>query len=80
MEPLLNIVAKTCDCREKENSKKVTYSFADNYHHLCIYKRDIISAELEAYERLLKYTVDEIDKKTTKTEIVELKTILDLMS
>ena len=79
-ESLLNIVAKTCGCREKENNKKVAYSFTDNYHYLCIDKIDVISEELEACQRLLKYTVDEIDKKTVKTEIAELKMILDLMS
>jgi hypothetical protein len=79
-ESVLNIIAKTCGCREKENSKKVTYSFVDNYHYLCIDKRDVILEELEACERLLKYAVDEIDKKTIETEIAQLKMILDLMS
>jgi hypothetical protein len=79
-ESLLNIVAKTCGCKEKENSKKVTYYFVDNYHYLCIDKRDVTSEELKACEQLLKYTVDEIDKRTIETEITELKMILDLMS
>lgn len=79
-ESLLNIVAKTCGSTEKENSKKVAYSFADNYHYLCIDKIGVISEELEACERLLKYAVDEIDKKTVETEMAELKMILDLMS
>lgn len=78
-QSLWEIVAKTCGCKEKENSKKVTYSFADNYDYLSIDKRDVISAELEACERLLKYNVDEIDKKTVEREIADLKMILDLM-
>jgi hypothetical protein len=57
----------------------VTYSFVDDYHSLCLDKEDILSAELEACERLLKQTRDEIDKKIIETEIAELKMTLDLM-
>jgi hypothetical protein len=60
-ETSMKVIAKTCGCKEK-NKKKVTYSFLDSYHSLCIDKRDIISAELEACKRLLKYAVDESDK------------------
>src|ERR671931_1663067 len=78
MEEPLKIVAKTCSCKEKD--KKVTYSFIDDSHSLCIDKKDIISAELEACERLLKYTAkDTADEETIKKEIVELKMALDLM-
>jgi hypothetical protein len=49
-EPL-EIVAKTCGCKGKEN--KVIYSFVDDQYGLCIDKKDIISTELEACERLL---------------------------
>jgi hypothetical protein len=78
--------AKTCShCndRNKENNtntKKVTYSFIDGYHSLCLDKKDIISAETEACERLLKYTVDETDRKAVEMEIAELKMAIDLMS
>jgi hypothetical protein len=80
-EELVKVVAKTCGCKQKSNntSRKVTYSFVDDYHNLCIDKKDIISAELEACERLLKRTTDEIDKKIIETEISELKMTLDFM-
>jgi hypothetical protein len=74
----LTMMAKTCGCKEKKN-KKVTYRFVDAYHSLCIDKKDIISAELQACERLLNYAVDEYDKKTIETEISQLKMALDLM-
>jgi hypothetical protein len=70
-------VAKVCGCKEK-NSRKVTYSFTDSYHSLCIDKKNIISAELEACEQLLKYAVDENDKNTVQREIVELKMMLEI--
>jgi hypothetical protein len=77
MEEPLKIVAKTCGCKEK--SKKVIYSFIDDAHGLCIDKKDIISAELEACERLLKYAVDKTDQEIINKEIAELKMALDLM-
>lgn len=76
-EEPLKIVAKTCGCKEKV--KKVTYSFIDSYHSLCIDKKDIISAELEACERLLKYAEDKDDRETIDKEIAQLKMTLDLM-
>ncbi len=76
-EEPLEIIAKTCGCKGKEN--KVIYSFVGNQCGLCIDKKDIISAELEACERLLKYTADKEDEETIKKEIAELKMALDLM-
>ena len=79
-ETSMKVIAKTCGCKEKNNNRrKVTYSFLDSYHNLCIDKKDIISAELEACKQLWKYTVDESDKNTIEREIAELKMMLDLM-
>jgi hypothetical protein len=77
IEEPFKIVAKTCGCKEKK--KKVTYSFIDESHGLCIDKKDIILAELEACERLLKYTPDKVDEETIRKEIAELKMALDLI-
>ena len=57
------IIAKTCNCLEKD--RKVTYIFLNSYHSLCKDKRDILSNELVACERLLKYSKDPIDKEIT---------------
>ena len=75
----INIVAKTCGCTEK-NKRKVTYQVVDSYHSLCLDKKGIIYAELEACERLLKYASEERDKKTVESEIAELKMALDLLT
>ena len=72
------ILAKTCGCEEK--NKKVTYTFIDSYHSLCLDKKDIISAEIEACNRLLKYTRDERDNEIIEKEIAELKMSLDLIN
>jgi hypothetical protein len=63
--------------REKQ---KVKYTFIDAYHSLCLDKKDIILAELEACTKLLKYVIEETDKKTIEREIFELKTAIDLMN
>jgi hypothetical protein len=78
-ETPVKVVAKTCGCREK-NRTKVTYEFVDSYHNLCLDKKDIIYAELDACERLLNYVTEIDDKTTVESEIVELKMALDLLT
>lgn len=72
-----DIVAKTCGCKDK--TRKVTYSFVDSYHSLCRDKKDILISEIQACERLLKYTREENDKIILENEIAELKLALDLL-
>lgn len=74
----LKIIAKTYRCKESRN-KKVTYSITDSYHSLCLDKKDILSAELEACKRLSKNAIDESERTTIETEISELKMALDLL-
>lgn len=73
----VDIIAKTCGCKDKK--RKITYSFVDSYHSLCRDKKDIILSEIQACERLLKYTTDENDKTIIEKEIAELKLTLDLI-
>ncbi len=72
-----DMVAKTCGC--KDSKRKVTYSFVDSYHNLCSDKKDIILSEIQACERLSKYTGDINDKIILENEIGELKLALDLL-
>ena len=71
------IIAKTCGWMEK--NRKVTYTFVDFSHGLCLDKKDIIVAELEACQKLLKYAMDAADKTAIEKEIAELKMTLDLL-
>jgi hypothetical protein len=66
--------------RYKEANVKVTYSIVDSYHNLCLDKKDIIYAEIEASDPLLKDVSHEEDKKAIELEITELKMTLDLMT
>ncbi len=72
------ITAKTCGC--KEFQRKVTYNFADPYHTLCLDKKDIILAQLQACETLLKYASDNSEKAVVEKEISELRTAMDLLA
>jgi hypothetical protein len=76
-ETPLSIMAKTCGYNER--NRRVTYAFVDSYHSLCLDKKDIIYSEIEACQRLLKYTNDKADKKVIEKEITGLKMALDLM-
>ena len=71
------MIAKTCGCKDK--NRKVTYSIIDSYHNLCSDKRDIILAQIDACERLSKYTKDGSDLFLLEREIAELKLALDLL-
>ena len=68
------LIAKICGC--KENNKKIIYSFVDQYHRLCLDKRDILASQLEACENLLVATPDNEDKQIIENEISELNTYL----
>jgi hypothetical protein len=60
--------------------KSISYNFIESAHSLCLNKIEIISAQIQACERLLKYTKDEIDIKVIEKEIIELKFALDLIN
>jgi hypothetical protein len=71
------IEAKTCGCKNKKN---ITYSFIESSHSLCIDRREIILAQIQACERLLKYVKEDMDVRLIKKEISELKLTQDLIS
>jgi hypothetical protein len=75
IEAPLDIIAKTCGCEKDRRSKKITYSIVDQYHSVCIVKIDIIVAELDACERLLRHTTDEVDREIVEIEITQSSTV-----
>jgi hypothetical protein len=72
------VMAKTCGC--KSNKRKVAYSFLSESHSLCLDRKDLMAAQLEACNKLIKYATDEDDKNAVDKEINELKMALDLLS
>ena len=78
-EVSLFVVAKTCNSNQAcERGRKVTYEFIDMYYSTYLDKRDIITAQLHACERLIEFSKDDIP--VIKREIEELKMALDLIS
>jgi hypothetical protein len=69
------IEARTCG----DKNKRVAYKFMDGFHSLCLDKKDILLAEIEACEMLLRACHDEADRMAVEKEIAELKMALDLM-
>jgi len=72
------VITKTCGCTL--NKRKVTYAFLNDTHALCIDKKDLISAQIEACERLMRYVIDGDDINTVKKETAELRMALDLLT
>ena len=70
------VEAKTCGCK---NKKSISYHFIESSHSLCLDKRELVLAQIQACERLLKYSRDELELTTIKEEITELKLALDLL-
>jgi hypothetical protein len=70
------IIAKMCGCKDRT---RVIYSLSEDFHALCVDKKDILQAEIEACERLLRY-LDKPERSTVEKEMVDLKTALDLLS
>ena len=72
------VMAKTCGC--KSNRRKVTYLISSDSHSLCLDRKDLMTAQLEACNKLVNYATDEDDKVAVEKEINELKLTLDLMT
>jgi len=71
------VVAKTCGCNV--DRQKVTYAFADEFHNICMDRKEIFRSEIEACERLLKYAKSDSERAVVEKEITELRIVLDLM-
>ena len=66
------ITARTCGCKEK-NMQKVTYAFSEEFHSLCMDKKYIIQAEIEACEILVRYAINDSERSIIEKEINDLK-------
>ena len=77
IETPIEIEAKTC-CYRK-NKRVISYHFVESSHSLCIDRREIILAQIQACEKLLKHTKNKDDTLLVKREISDLKLALDLI-
>lgn len=70
----IKIKAKICGCNTKQ--KNISYHFAESDHNTYLDKREIILAQIQACELLLKDTKDDTVASVIKSEIVDLTLIL----
>lgn len=71
------VEAKTCGCNER--GKSVSYHFIESSHSLCLDKGELMLSQIQACERLLKYTKDNSEILVLQDEITKLKLALDLI-
>lgn len=71
------VEAKTCGCTEKGQS--ISYHFIESSHSLCLNKGELMLGQIQACERLLKYSKDDTEALVLKDEITKLKLALDLI-
>lgn len=71
------VEAKTCGCKERRRG--VSYHFIESSHGLCLEKGELMLAQIQACERLVRYAKDEEEIAVLKDEITRLKLALDLI-
>ena len=71
------VEARTCGC--KERGRSVSYHFIESTHNLCLEKGELMLAQIQACERLLKYEKEAEEIDVLKEEIAKLRWALDLV-
>lgn len=71
------VEARTCGC--KERGRSVSYHFIESTHNLCLEKGELMLAQIQACERLLKYAKEAEEIDVLKEEIAKLRLALDLV-
>ena len=71
------VEAKTSGC--KERGKRVSYYFLEPSHSLCLEKSELVLAQIQACERLSRYSKEEEESDVLKEEIAKLRLALDLI-
>jgi hypothetical protein len=72
------MIAKTC--KSNTTSGKVIYTLENPESIIYLGKKDILFNQLIACEKLIDYAKDNNDLEVIRTEINELKLMLDLVS
>jgi hypothetical protein len=72
------MIAKTC--KSNTTSGKVIYTLENPESIIYLGKKDILFNQLIACEKLVDYAKDNNDLEVIRTEINELKLMLDLVS
>ena len=71
------VEAKTCGCNER--GKSISYHFIESTHGICMNKIELLSAQIQACERLLIFAKDINESYLLKDEITRLRLALDMI-
>ena len=71
------VEAKTCGFNK--GGKRVSYQFIESSHNLCLEKGELLLAQIQACERLLKYGKENEEISLLTDEITKLRLALDLL-
>ena len=71
------VEAKTCSFNN--GGKRVSYHFIESSHNLCLEKGELLLAQIQACERLLKYGKDNEEVSLLTDEITKLRLAWDLL-
>ncbi len=74
IENIFIIEAKT---HKSKNSRKISYHVIESPYAICLDKKEIVMAQIQACEHLLDRTKDEDDFEAITKEILELKESLN---
>ncbi len=74
IENIFIIEAKT---HKSKNSRKISYHVFESPYAICLDKKEIVLAQIQACEHLLDRTKDEDDFEAITKEILELKESLN---
>jgi len=73
-EVQIQVEGKICGYNTKQ--KSISYRFTESGHSACLDKREIILAQIQACEILLKDTKDDTVASVIKSEIIDLTFVL----
>jgi hypothetical protein len=64
------IEARTCGCMK--SGKSVSYHIIESIHTLCLSKGELVLAQIQACDRLLKYAKDDDEANLLREEMTKL--------
>lgn len=71
------VEAKTCGFNK--GGKRISYHFIESSHNLCLEKSELLLAQIQACERLLKYGKENEEFSVLTDEIAKLRLALNLV-
>jgi hypothetical protein len=69
------VEAKTCGFKDRS----ISYHLIESSHSICLEKGELMLAQIQSCERLLKYSKDENEIDLLNEEIAKLRLVLDLI-